>query len=447
MERLPVLRKWLTAIILFIALAISNLNAQTLKGYTYNRDLEPVSLASIYVKSNPMVRAASGSDGEFSLDFTEKGVNNRDIIIISCIGYKTQEIEYRDIDFNSPIKITLDQQSILLEGVSVSKKVSKKIEKKVIVNILERFKAQIERDFTDNYMNYKVVSDIEIAKEGTNLFKDNMIGEFQEVKEGSSDGKDTLILAIENSNNFLHETIVAGINEMERIYGNDTLVENNKRRKKKKDKNMLDSSFYKILDDDREIVRERSSELHSALWGINNDMSEEFKNIDMNPKNWTINYTDKYTILTYREKNGLLGIYKVDSYYHFIVDPSTLSLEKISSEASIELHIPFGYKLPPDALMLLNVLNVGDEPMDKYRVRHLYLDMKQNNIFKRVGDYKYPDEKNLNIDFKVIDNKKRDLPGKAKALINVISLSENENNSKPEKDNVQINLELQTNLE
>ena len=50
------------------------------------------------------------------------------------------------------------------------------------------------------------------------------------------------------------------------------------------------------------------------------------------------------------------------------------------------MHIPFGYKLKDDELEFINALQFGHDTLDRYRVRHAYVDVLRNVFFRRTSE-------------------------------------------------------------
>ena len=71
-------------------------------------------------------------------------------------------------------------------------------------------------------------------------------------------------------------------------------------------------------------------------------------------------------------------------------------------------------------MQLINTLQIGVDTLDKYKVRHLYGDVKRNVIFQNVDGKMFIKEKNLKVKGTIIDNKKRRLNYNADAKVNVV---------------------------
>ena len=94
----------------------------------------------------------------------------------------------------------------------------------------------------------------------------------------------------------------------------------------------------------------------------------------------------------------------------------TFQINKIAQSLSGELHIPFGYKLKDDELEFINALQFGHDTLERYRVRHAYVDVLRNVFFRRTSEGNVVvREKNLEVRGDIIDTKKKKLTYNAEA--------------------------------
>ena len=122
-------------------------------------------------------------------------------------------------------------------------------------------------------------------------------------------------------------------------------------------------------------------------------------------------------VLTYTEKENYMGIVKGELQLHFYIDPVTFQINKIAQSLYGELHIPFGYKLKDDELEFINTLQFGHDTLDRYRVRHAYIEVMRNVFFRRTDGNVVVREKNLEVRGDLVDNKKKKLSYNAEAKV------------------------------
>lgn len=401
---------------------------QTVQGVVYDESSQPLPFAFVYLKSNPQMHAFTGSDGAFLLNPQGEKWKDEDVIIFSFIGYKTVEQKIKDIDINSTLSVRLAEQPIMLEGTIVNAKVSKKIKNAVKLNFIQKFKEQLEKDFPVVNTEYKVVSNLQVIKEETVLIANEMIGnisEFQQIRPTGDDSdttRDSIDIKVISIKNYTDARLKEGLKKLIDQNHENALAADKKGSKKQSDATV---NIERITKDTSEAsINERSMKLHKMLWGSGANIKDMIDEMDMDKlKNWNITYTNENAILTYKEKKGLLGIIRFESMIHFILDIDTYSVERISQSTEIELNIPFGHKLDKETLGLLNIFNVGGEDIEKFRLKHIYGDLKQNVLYINTDNGKFADEKNLDANISLIDNKDHALNYNAKALAKVLSFS------------------------
>ena len=418
------MKKW-GVLFLILVINISLGYAKEIKGVVLNGESIALQGVSIYLKSYPSFSYTTDANGEFAINLEGVKSLKEDIIIFSHIGYDTKEYKVEELSGDICNKIALVENSIILDDITViaRKKLSRKEQKKWKLSIIEKFKEQIKRDFTFEDRAYKVVSDVEVIRDSKRVLYNKLIGEYIELIGVLPDNKDSIALNYTDIENYIDRDIESGLEEMSDRFGKNNVVS----KKRRENKRMLDSAFYKDILNDTLVAKEMV-DAHKLFWSMNRDIRERIEEIDeIDTDDWEIVESGDNTILRYRYKRGVLGIVKIAMVTDFIVDPYSYSLERIVEKVSVELNIPFGYRLPPDALMLLNIINAKGNDMEKYRVRHLYVDANLNTIYKRIDESKYVDERSCDLDISVIDTKKRAVKAESKVLVKVLSIENNKN--------------------
>ncbi|MDC9721233.1 MAG: carboxypeptidase-like regulatory domain-containing protein [Urechidicola sp.] len=88
----------------------------SLTGTVQDKKGNPVFAANVYLKSTPEKGATTDFEGKFSLTLD----NINDILVISYLGFQTQEILLTSIDFNKPLVILLKENAQSLEEVIIT---------------------------------------------------------------------------------------------------------------------------------------------------------------------------------------------------------------------------------------------------------------------------------------------------------------------------------------
>jgi hypothetical protein len=163
----------------------------------------------------------------------------------------------------------------------------------------------------------------------------------------------------------------------------------------------------------------QSLRMHRFLWG--GPTASLIDLIDVKkPAKWDYTMIGDDAVLIYTEKENYMGIVKGELQLHFYIDPVTFQINKIAQSLSGELHIPFGYKLKDDELEFINALQFGHDTLNRYLVRHAYVDVLRNVFFRRTAEGNVVvSEKNLEVRGDIIDTKKKKLSysAEAKAIV------------------------------
>ena len=114
-------------------------------------------------------------------------------------------------------------------------------------------------------------------------------------------------------------------------------------------------------------------------------------------RHWTVsNESEGETVLTHTQTvSKYLGCFKLTFQRHYIVDSETFAVRRFSEHAEVKIVIPFGYKLNADQLQMLNLLNMGDSQIARFRLRRMNSVIDLNTIYQRQNGHVYTLEKNM----------------------------------------------------
>jgi hypothetical protein len=290
----------------------------------------------------------------------------------------------------------------MLEGAIVKAKISKKESQKLKREALEKFVEQMREDFPRRTAEYPVFSMYNGSQDSRQLIHHEVVGVISEYPIDNRYGGDSVALVVKSVKEFTTEEAKVAYDMFNEIT-DDRL--NNKKNKKKKVK-----LYYTKRDLDDQALR-----MHRFLWGGPTGSLIDMLNIKK-PAKWDYTMIGDDAVLTYTEKENYMGIVKGELQLHFYVDPITFQIKKIAQSLSGELHIPFGYKLKEDELEFINALQFGHDTLDRYRVRHAYVDVLRNVFFRRTTEGNVVvREKNLEVKGDIIDTKKKKLTYSAEA--------------------------------
>ena len=384
-----------------------SLFAQTIVGTVLEEDGNPLPYASVYVRNNPIGGTMTDENGKYILEI-DSTTASTDEVIFSFIGYRTEEFSVQSIVHDSNFVVTLIEQPVMLEGAIVNAKISRKESQKLKREALEKFVEQMREDFPKRTAEYPVFSMYNGSQDARQLIHHEIIGTIFEYPIDNKRGGDSVALVVKSVKEFTTEEAKNAYDKFNEI--TDDRLNSNKNKKKK-----VKLSYTKRNLD------EQSLRMHRFLWGGPTGSLIDFLNV-RKPAKWDYTMIGDDAVLIYTEKENYMGIVKGELQLHFYIDPLTFQINKIAQSLLGELHIPFGYKLKDDELEFINALQFGHDTLDRYRVRHAYVDVLRNVFFHRIDGNVVIREKNLEVQGDIIDIKKKKLSYSAEAKVIVSGL-------------------------
>ena len=380
----------------------------------------PIAYATVYPQQQPELGTATNNDGRFTF---EAELGEGDFIIISFIGYEKMMIHGEWLmangerangelangeRANGKRTIVLKEQPIQLEETVVAAKTSKQRNKrKQMAALLHSVYVQMERDFPKTNTRYSIVSDVAMRSEKATWGMEQMIADIVVLPEGAQSGKDSVQFQGKFCKRFFD---AAKREEATQIMSGGTLerLEKDAKLPAGAPKNLMRRAANSI---DSGVV------VHRAIFGVS-DIKYDFQENMNDLKHWTVsNESEHETVLTYTQKvSKYLGFFRMIYKRHYIVDSETYSVKRFSEHAEVKVTIPFGYKLNADQLQLLNLLNMGENELQKFRMKKLRASVDLNTILQRRmdevtnGERLYVQEKNMKIDAKFVGTQKKEVP-------------------------------------
>lgn len=386
--------------ILFIT-AVLSAHAAVYTGRVVDEKGQGIGYATVYPEADPVAGAATNNDGTFTIntDLPESST-----LIISFIGYEKQTLPLQvfALSTTDTATVILHEQPIALEETVVAAKASKQRNKrKQMAALLHAVYVRMEQDFSDDPARYHIVSDVRMDSEGEAWGMEQMIASVVILPEAAKDNRDSLQFAGEYCKRFfqpairaLADTILAG-DGLERID-----------KDMRKAANAVDSGVV----------------VHRSLFALGN-IRYDFEKWVGDVRNWTVsNESEGETVLTHIEKHNYLGIVKYSVTRHYIIDSETLSVRRFSEYGEGQVNIPFGMRLNKDQLQILNLFNMDDRQIEKFRLRKMNAKVQMNTIYQQRNGHIYILEKNLHSDAKIIGTKQMEIPVQVSATQRVTSL-------------------------
>ena len=404
--------KRITAILIAIIL-VKVVYAEVYTGRVVDQKGSPIPYATVYPETQPEFGTATNSEGVFSF---EAFLYPDSRIIISFIGYEKLCLTPRNFnpvdDPSSPEFSTfiLIEQPIALEETVVAAKASKqKNKRKQMASLLHAVYVKLEEEFPDHPAQYQVVSDVRMQSEGSTWGMEQMIANIVVLPEQAREGRDSIQFQGRFCKRFFSaekraqaDSILAS-DMIERMDKNNSGAAHAVRRAV----NAVDSGVV----------------VHQALFGMGN-MRYDFEQTMGDTRHWSVsNESEGETVLTHTQKiSRYLGLFQLIYKRHYIVDSETFSVRRFSEHAEVKITIPFGYKLNADQLQMLNLLNMDDKRIEKFRLKKMRGKIDYNTIYQRRNGQVYTLEKNMDIDSHILGSKKAEIPVLIRATQRVTSL-------------------------
>lgn len=162
--------------------------------------------------------------------------------------------------------------------------------------------------------------------------------------------------------------------------------------------------------------------VHRTLWAIGN-IRYDFEQTMNDIRHWSVSReSEKETVLTHVEQKNYLGIFKYEYRRNYIVDSDNYRVKRFSEELTMALNVPFGHKFRADELELLNLLNMSDSEIEKFRLKKANARITLNTIYQLRGSKLYPKEKNLRTVANLTGSKDQVIPIDVKATQRVTEI-------------------------
>ncbi|MBR5678865.1 MAG: carboxypeptidase-like regulatory domain-containing protein [Paludibacteraceae bacterium] len=384
----------------------------TFAGRVLDQQGEPIPYATVYPEIAPEWGTATNNDGYFSF---EANLTKDSRIIVSYIGYekvtvesgklRVESVETRD---ESLQVIVLREQPIALQETVVAAKASKqKNKRKEMAALLHAVYVKLEEEFPDNNAQYSVVSDVRMMNNNSTWGMEQMIANIVVLPERGAGGRDSVQFQGRYCKRFFDARKRA---QADSILAGETIERLEKGQKEKfirRAANAVDSGVV----------------VHQALFAMGH-MRYDFEQAMTDTKHWIVsNESEGETVLTHTHtESRYLGCFKMTFQRHYIVDSHTYAVRRFSEHAEVKVTIPFGYKLNEDQLQMLNLLNMDDKSIEKFRLRKMNGVVDLNTIYQRVDGKVYLLEKNMIADADILGTQKAEIPLHVKATQRVTGL-------------------------
>lgn len=384
---------------------------------------EPVPYATVYPEIAPEWGTATNNDGHFRF---EANLTRDSRIIVSYIGYQKKVVTAEELvsttDSSLATIVLIEQPIALEETVIATKKSKQKNKRKQMAALLHAVYVKIEEEFPDNNARYSIVSDVRMnsgfdsPQTGSSTAvwgMEQMIADVVVLPEQAREGRDSVQFQGRYCKRFFDaekraqaDSILAG-NMLERM-------ESQSKPPKGHPSNMLRRAANAV---DSGVV------VHQALFALGN-MRYDFEQTMTDTRHWTVtNESEGETVLTHTQTvSRYLGLFKMTFRRHYIVDSESYAVIRFSEQAEVKVTIPFGIRLNADQLQMLNLVNMSETNIEKFRLKKLRGNVSLNTIYQRQNGHVYTLEKNMVVNAHILGSKKAEIPMLIKATQRVTNL-------------------------
>lgn len=393
-------------IVLLCALGV---HAAVYTGKVVDEKGQPISYATVYPEVTPELGTATNNDGIFRF---EANLPASSPVVVSFIGFEKVEVTSDRLRVKGDAAlqvIVLKEQPIALQETVVAAKSSKQRNKrKQMATLLHAVYVQLEKEFPDEPAQYQVVSDVRMtsgeAQTGHAAVwgMEQMIANIVVLPEAAKGGRDSVQFQGRFCKRFFDARKRA---QADSILAGQTLERLEKAQKdvpKGTPQNYMRRAANAV---DSGVV------VHEALFAIGN-MRYDFQETMNDIKHWSVsNESEGETVLTHTQKvSKYLGCFKMTFQRHYIIDSRTYSVHRFSEHAEVKVVIPFGIKLNSDQLQMLNLVNMDEEQINKFRLKRLRGAVDLNTIYQRRNGLVYTQEKNMILNAFIVGSKKTEIP-------------------------------------
>ena len=371
--------------VLCILLLLSSmvLHAAEYRGRVLDERGEGLMYATVYPEDDPVAGTATGSDGRFVLE-TEVSPDSK--VVVSFVGYEKAELPLAFFaDSGAVVRLT-EQPVALSETLVEAKKTKRRGKRGEMAQLLYKVFNRMEYDFPDEPYKVRLVSDVKMDSEDVPWGMEQMIASVIQIPEGRKDSRDSVQFMGEYCKRYFLSHI--------RARADSILAKDKLDYRTRKMANEMDSGVV----------------VHAALWAIA-DVQYDFQSEMNDLRHWTVSDgAAGEKVLTYLEKKNFLGIVVYSISRQYIVDSETFRVKRFVVDGIMDVNIPFGHKLKPDELAMLNLLNVDEAAIEKFRVKSAHGHVVMSTTYRMQPDgHLYPHERSMLTDAELFSTKKQNM--------------------------------------
>ena len=386
--------KQLGWLIIFIVFFPSVLCARTYRGRVVDAAQMPILYASVYLQENPVVGTATNADGLFSLDVDSAYADGT--LVVCCIGYAKHTRLLSTMDTTLGV-VQLTEQPIELEQTVVEAKKKHRSKRKLLAEVLHQTYLRLEETWPHAPIAYRVVSDVKMDAHSSPWGMEQMIANVIEMPSSAIDRADSVQFVGEYCKRYCSPVVRAKI---------DTVMRHEQDNKMRRMASAIDSGTI----------------VHRALWKM---CLQRHHLLDTENElaRWRLSRDgDAQCVLTYTLKKNYLGIVKAQIVENLIVDAYDFTVQSYTIDMAMQLFLPFSIKLKGTELEWMNLLNMSDSALEKFRLKRGKVHARISTVYEMRDGMVVPVEKNMHTTALFEDNRHNQLPCEVLATQHVVEV-------------------------
>lgn len=349
--------------------------------------------ATVYLQDNPVIGTATNADGFFSLSIPDSiipslatQVAHQSInIVFSCIGYQTTSYQLPSAQNTDSVLVTLPEQPILLTTTTVEAKKTHQSKRKKMATLLHEVYVRLEEESPKQPVRYQVVSDLKMEAKSSSWGMEQMIASVIQIPSADVTQPDSI--------QFFGECCKRYCNPLVRQHA-DNLLSGESDKTRQRIAQSIDSGTI----------------VHRELWKMSQLDKADLLDLSDELARWKMSQPDnQHLLLTYARRRNLLGIVKATELHSLLVDNSA-SLQTSVQDVHVQLFLPFSIRIKDQDLGWLNLLNMDDERIEKFKLKKGDLTIHFETRYIHQDGILLPQEKIMHVQGVLEDNKKHQLP-------------------------------------
>ena len=382
-------------VLLIISLLFSlTASALTLTGRVVDETQQPILYATVYIKENPLIGTATDTKGLFSLEVPD---GSSATLMVSCVGYALYAQPLNQVQ-DEPLLIALHSQPIALEETVVSARKNKKSKRKLLATVLHDTYTRLQAEWPTQPVQYKVVSDLKMDADSAAWGAEQLIATAIEIPTFNPLSHDSLQFRGDYCKRYCDPAVRIKV---------DMLMLHEQDKRMRRMASALDSGTL----------------VHRALWSMSLHR-EHLLDMEDELSRWRLGTEDDSTIvLTYTRKySRYLGVMQATWVEHLLVDSYDFSVRAYTVDLQAKLYLPFSIRLKGSQLEWVNLLNMSNESLDKFRLKQGMMHSRISTLYTREDGHIVPKEKNMHTTALLQDIKGNQLPCEVWATQHVVSV-------------------------